>query len=253
MQFTYNAYQMLLSLLAGHGYICTDYHRWKHFSRCVILRHDIDADISRAMVFAEMEAQAHCKATYFVLLRNDEYNPLSRSSVDKLKRIMGFGHEIGLHFDEMSYPEAVGDKEKITALICSEANMLENEIGCPITCVSMHRPSQEILEADLDIPGMVNSYGQTFFHTFKYLSDSRRHWHEPVEDVIRSEKYDRIQLLTHPFWYHKKELDMKDSLKDFINRANYERYLMLRDNFTNMDEVFTVNDVDGIKASGETA
>lgn len=44
------------------------------------------------------------------------------------------------------------------------------------------------LEADLQIPGIMNSYGRTFFHDFKYLSDRR--WREPVLDIIRSEEYD---------------------------------------------------------------
>ena len=53
---------------------------------------------------------------------------------------------------------------------------------------------------------MINSYGQTFFHDFKYLSDSRRRWREPVEEIIRSGTYDRLHILTHAFWYHKQRI-----------------------------------------------
>ena len=243
MNFTYDSYRGLLDLLSIHGYECADYNDWQSHSRCVILRHDIDCDISQAVKFAELEADAHWKGTFFVLLRTDAYNPLSRDSVNMLKRIMGYGHEIGLHFDEMSYPREMGDSDKIRQRIRDEAFVLGQMLGTPITCVSMHRPSKTILDADLKIPGMVNSYGQTFFNEFKYLSDSRRRWREPVEEIIKSEDYARLHILTHAFWYNEMEHDMKASLLDFVSRANYERYLMLKDNFTSLEEVLDMQDV----------
>ena len=199
MKFTHNAYRSLLSLLRAHGYECATYHDWPEYSRCVILRHDIDDDISRAVKFAELEADAHWGGTYFVLLRNDAYNAFSASNADMLKRIIGFGHEIGLHFDEMSYPEDIGDADKIRQRIVDEADILGRIIGAAITCVSMHRPSKAILDADLQIPGMVNSYGRTFFRDFKYLSDSRRHWREPAEEIIKGEAYERLHILNHAY------------------------------------------------------
>lgn len=50
-------------------------------------------------------------------------------------------------------------------LIVCEAGILADICGCPITTVSMHRPSKATLEEDLKIPDMVNSYGQTFSTT----------------------------------------------------------------------------------------
>lgn len=247
MKFTYDAYLHLLLLLRSHGYKCASYHDWQARSRCVILRHDIDFDISRAMKFAELEVKAHWGSTYFVLLRSDAYNAFSAKNVDMLKRIMGYGHEIGLHFDEMSYPEEMGDADKIRQKILDEAAVLGQILGTQITCVSMHRPSKAILAADLQIPGMVNSYGQTFFHDFKYLSDSRRHWREPVEQIIESKAYERLHILTHAFWYNEMEKDMRGSLFDFVNRANDERYLMLKDNFTNLESVLSLGEISGFQ------
>ena len=249
LRFTYNAYRDLLSLLGAHGYEGASYHNWQKYSRCVILRHDIDDDISHAVKFAKIEADAHRGGTYFVLLSSDAYNALSLKNVSMLRQIMEYGHEIGLHFDEMAYPDIIGDSERIREKILEEATSLGRAIGCPVNCVSMHRPSKNILEADIKIPGMINSYSKTFFRDFKYLSDSRCHYREPIEEIIGSEKYDRLHILTHAFWYHETELDMRDTLKNFVNRANYERYLMLRDNFTNLDEVLSVEDVAGLRES----
>ena len=39
------------------------------------------------------------------------------------------------------------------------------------------------------VPGMINGYGKVYFKEFKYLSDSRRWWREPVEEIIESGQY----------------------------------------------------------------
>lgn len=251
MQFTYDAYRKLLKLLQSHGYECADYHNWEKFSRCVILRHDLDFDISRALEIAKIEASMKVRSTFFVLVHSDAYNALSFRNVDFLKSILHYGHAIGLHFDEMSYPEWAGDKEKICSFIREEATVLSRAIGTPVSSVSMHRPSQDVLGADLKIPGVINSYGNTFFYTFKYLSDSRCHWREPVKEIIASEQYERIQILTHPFWYDKEDRDIRTSLLGFVNRANYDRYCMLRENVTNLEEAITENDVIGIHSGND--
>ena len=126
-----------------------------------------------------------------------------------------------------------------------EAFLLGKILNQSVQCVSMHRPSREILAADIEIPGIVNSYGKTFFHTFKYISDSRRHWREPVEDIVKNEEYDRLHILTHAFWYREKEQDIRMTLETFMNHANDERYHILRDNITNLDEVILEDDVMG--------
>lgn len=183
------------------------------------------------------------KSTYFVLLTSDFYNIFSKNSIEKLHDIIKCGHEIGLHFDEMNYPELCGNIEAVCEKIQEEARILEKVTGKPVEAVSMHRPSREILEANLQIPGMINSYGQTFFHDFKYLSDSRRHWREPVEEIIRSEQYERLHILTHAFWYDEKEKDLHETVKLFINSANRQRYETYKENFTDLDSVMRINEI----------
>ncbi len=149
---------------------------------------------------------------------------------------MDMDHEIGLHFDEMNYPEIVGEKEAVVRKILNEAQILENALEIPIRVVSMHRPSKEILQENLEIPGMINSYSETFFRDFKYLSDSRRRWHEPVEEIVSSSKYNKLHILTHAFWYNDSEVGLRETLSKFVRSANAERYGFLLENFTNLDE-----------------
>lgn len=247
MEFTYSAYRGLLHLLRKENYVFTDYHRYAENARCVILRHDIDQSLKDAVRLAELEAEEDVHSTWFVLLRTDFYNPASAASQQALRRIRSLGHEIGLHFDEMAYSSERGTgscaSSSTEELIRHEAGILADICGCPVTTVSMHRPSKATLEADLRIPGMVNSYGQTFFHDFKYLSDSRRRWREPVEEIIRGGEYDRLHILTHAFWYHEQEQSISQSVGSFIRSANQERYTQMVDNITDLASILSKEEI----------
>lgn len=247
MEFTYTAYRALLDLLRQGGYAFTDYHDYQSHPCCVILRHDIDNSLSQALRLAEIEAEEGVKSTWFVLLRTDFYNPASAASQKTLRCIRELGHEIGLHFDEMAYSCEGGTEPCANSSseerIVHEAGILADICGCPITTVSMHRPSKATLEADLQIPGMVNSYGQTFFHDFKYLSDSRRRWREPVEGIISGGEYARLHILTHAFWYHEQEQDITESVGAFIRSANNERYEQMMENITDLPSILPKEDL----------
>lgn len=238
--FTYGAYQALLKQLKEQEYSFANYHNWNHTPCCVILRHDIDNDLSKAVKLAEVEAKEGVQSTWFALLRTDFYNPASRNILDKLHAIQDMGHEIGLHFDEKAYP--VGTQGETVERILKEKDILSGILETPVTTVSMHRPSKATLEANLEIPGMVNSYNKTFFHDFKYLSDSRCRWREPVLDIVRSREYNRLHILTHAFWYHEQEEGMEACVRDFIRSANGERYEQMMENITDLESIVRKED-----------
>ena len=78
MDFTFSCYEKLLQLLVQQGYQFADYHSWEQMRRPVILRHDIDYDLPKALGIAETEAAfgagGQARSTYFVLLSSDFYN-----------------------------------------------------------------------------------------------------------------------------------------------------------------------------------
>lgn len=242
MEFTFQGYRTLLTLLREQGYAFQNYHNYKAASRCVILRHDIDVSLSRAVKLAEVEAEEGVSSTWFVLLRTDFYNAASKDGLENLHRIQSLGHEIGLHFDETAYAETLGPDEVVQNII-KECGLLSALLEAPVSTVSMHRPSKTTLEADYQIPGMINSYENTFFHGFKYLSDSRRRWREPVEEIIRSGQYDRLHILTHAFGYCEEEIDFSQLLREFICSAKQERYWQLAANITDMASVLREDEV----------
>ena len=239
MEFTYKAYQMLIGLLQQGNYAFCTYHNWQQHDRCVILRHDIDYSIEKSLELAQLEASLGVQSTYFVLLTSDFYNVASAKNLKILREIQRLGHEIGLHFDEKSYAE------NTVQHIVEEKAILSEILGTPVSCVSMHRPSKATLEAELQIPEMVNSYGKTFFHDFKYLSDSRRRWREPVQDIIQSGTYDRLHILTHAFWYQESEEAIHTTVKHFLLSALPQRYDQLQDNITDLENIIQRNEVCG--------
>ena len=103
MNFTYNSYVTMLSALGKNGYVFTNYHTCDIYKRCVILRHDIDTSLEKAVELAKLEAQQGVRSTYFVLLSSGFYNVMSKGTREKIKEIQNMGHDIGLHFDELNY------------------------------------------------------------------------------------------------------------------------------------------------------
>lgn len=243
MHFTYEAYGKLLNLLQKYGYEIANYHNWNEKGKPVILRHDIDNDLNKALRFAELEKNGGVSSTYFVMVTSSLYNAFSKQGREALLEIKSLGHEVGVHYDERVYSDAIGETEKIRRNIQKEAALLGQVLDSPVTVVSMHRPSKIILESDLKISGIINSYGKVFFHDFKYVSDSRRRWRESVEEIIESRKYQRLHILTHAFWYNDIESNLHDSISNYINSGSMDRYKVYQDNFTDLSEIMSKEEV----------
>jgi len=235
MEFTYAAYRNLIAILKQNEYHFCGYFDHADKDKSVIMRHDIDYCLERSAQLARIEHEEDIRSTYFILLKTYFYNPASKRANDCIREIKDLGHEIGLHFDETVY--AGCNTEKLPEMIQREADILADICEFPIRCFSMHRPNQVTIEKSLEVPGLVNAYGQKFFHEFKYLSDSRKNWREPVEEIICSGTYDRLHILTHAFWYSEKEDTIADSVKNYILAAKMDRYAHFSENIRCLEEI----------------
>ena len=222
----------MIELLKNTGYKICLYDELAEGKQC-ILRHDIDFDIKKSLELAKLECKLGVKSTYFVLLKTDFYNPLSKKSIDMLREIIELGHCIGLHFDEKSYDDSCD----IVKAITNECSILGQALNYPIKVVSMHRPSKKTLESNYVINGIINSYSLAFFKGYKYISDSRRCWRENIFEIIENENYSRLHILTHAFWYNERTSNIKDSIVDFINEGESSRLNSLKDNITDLDGI----------------
>ena len=246
MHFTYENYKLLIEILRGNGYVCTDYIQYDRFEKCVILRHDVDFNIEKAYEFAKFEYENGIKSTYFVLVSSEFYNLYSKRNRDILSSIQKMGHTIGLHYDEMAYEKDFGDIDKTKENIREEIRVLSSILGEKVDCFSYHRPSRSVLESYIEIENVINSYSKVFFEEFKYLSDSRMHWREPVVDIAENAKYEKLHVLTHPFWYFKEQKSIEDILRLFINEATTERFRHLNENFSNLQQIIKMNEYEVI-------
>nr|WP_293993911.1 hypothetical protein [uncultured Fusobacterium sp.] len=237
MEFTYLAYEKLIRQLEDKGYKFCDYINYKEKNKVVILRHDVDTSLNKALEMTKLENSLGVSAYYFVLLSTDFYNINSEKSLKILKEIRQLGGKIGLHFDEKKYNLKL--KEDYIKYINYELDILSRILEEKIDIVSMHRPSKDFLEMDLEIPNVINSYQKKFFNDFKYVSDSRMNWRENIEEIIDSEKYSQLHILTHPFWYSKKIESMEEKLEQFLKLAIKERYESLEDNIRDFEQIIS--------------
>lgn len=235
MEFTYLAYEKLIKQLKDKGYEFCDYTNYIDGNKVVILRHDIDTSLNKALEIARLENSLGISAYYFILLSTDFYNINSEKSLKILKEIRQLGGKIGLHFDEKKYN--LKSKEDYIKYVNYELDILSRVLEEKIDVVSMHRPSKDFLEMDLEIPNIINSYQKKFFNDFKYVSDSRMNWRENIEEIIDSEKYSQLHILTHPFWYSEKMESMEEKLEQFLKLATKERYESLEENIRDFEKI----------------
>lgn len=253
MEFTRSAYRDLLHRIRNQGYQFSDFLQKNYNDDIVILRHDIDFSLRLAAELSDIEADEGVTSTYFALVNTDFYNVCSQNSKREMNRILKNGSSIGLHFDESQYEQVLqplreNSFDEYLALMNEyaerEKGILESIIETPVKAIAFHCPSQESIQADIDFKGMANAYGNQFFKQFKYLSDSRMNWREDVDTIIAEHRYQKLQILTHAFWYPDKYMDMKTHLKKLCCDAVSERYHSLNENFANLQEVLLPGDIE---------
>jgi len=219
--FSYSNYEFMIQKFIDSGYSFEFFgdaekniNENKSF---VLLRHDIDMSIEKALKIAEIEKNLGVKSTYFFLLRNDFYNIFSKRATNLIKKILSFGHELGLHFDTDSYVDL--DINKINFECKKEALILGNWFNKKVNTISFHRPNDFILSGDplLTYP-LLHSYMPLFSSEIKYMSDSKGIWNNgnPLDsDSFKNQK--PIQILTHPIWWNEKSIDTYQNLLDFLD------------------------------------
>jgi hypothetical protein len=183
----------------------------------LIVRHDVDMELSAALSIAELEAEDGIKATYFFLVRSELYNAASQAGSSAIRRISALGHHIGLHFDAALY---AGDAESLTVGIQAERAMLEQISGADVTSLSFHRPAPTLVGEAVQTLGLLNAYDPRFVSDFAYISDSRgawRHGHPLDHAAVKAGR--GLHLLTHPIWWATPEAEPQAKLEAFLDRC----------------------------------
>jgi hypothetical protein len=241
MEFTYEWYKEFIIKAKSKGYIFSNYNNYINADKSIILRHDVDMSIEKALIMAELENEMKVQSTYFVLITSNFYNLFNKKTKEKLRKILSYGHQIGLHFDEKQY--SLNNHKDLEQKILDEVDIIERYLNTSVVIYSNHRPSKFELESDLKESYKIKSaYSDEFFVKMKYFSDSRMNWRENFDMAIDDSKLSRIQVCIHPIWYEDVELDISKIISKFISESNDMTISNLRDNIKNFEEILEVND-----------
>jgi len=191
---------------------------------CVI-RHDVEYSIDRAYRLATLEYELGIETTYLFQIRNNCYNALSVRNISLIQEIHNLGHTIGLHV----HRGLLHNYDNISDLVKQDIDILSNSTNLDINIFSFHRPAIDMLLSNLKIEGLINAYGNLYFHSYKnsapkslrveYISDSNHMWKYGYPLIASNSK---LQLLMHPFSWTKGGYENTRNFETLIIEKNKE-------------------------------
>lgn len=202
--FTFKNYAKMLNLLQ-EDYEVTNFSKVKFASsfkeRQLIIRHDIDVSLEKALEMAKVEHENGISAVYFFFLRSPFYNLFSHKGTEIIHEIINLQHHIGLHFDYSTFMKI--SPAEVNYFIHKEIKFIEELFSVKLDGVSFHRPFSLEFFNKLELGTYPHAYEKLFTERFAYYSDSRGLWRygHPLEsDAYKQRK--NLQLLIHPIWWN---------------------------------------------------
>lgn len=215
--FTFKKYRKLCATIVESEYTplrIRDYLS-KKGENPVIIRHDVDRMPKNALTMAEMEQEYGICSTYYFRINREVFIP------EIIKKIAGFGHEIGYHYEVLD--KTHGNLNKAIEIFGQELKELRKISKVETIC--MHgNPltpwSNKDLWKEFDFKefGVIGEpYLSIDYNELLYLSDTGRTWNgkysvkdaiignsskfKTTEDVIwafRNKEISKACLLVHP-------------------------------------------------------
>lgn len=213
---TYEHYTNCINNAKRQGYQILPFNEVESTSpmeSIIILRHDIDISVTRALNMAMLESTLGIRASYFVRVHASSYNIFEYNTYNKLKKILSLGHEIGLHFEAVDFSTITG--ENSLDIFLREKKVLETILNTSVKSAAAHGEHttvgathnrsffQNINKSQVNIE--YNTYDPAFTENMKYISDSSGRWREGCM-CNHIGKYQQMQILIHPCWWFKDHL-----------------------------------------------
>jgi hypothetical protein len=198
--FTLSAYREALKDI-GEGFFVASFRDLGPGDNFILLRHDIEISLDRALSMAKVEKDLGLRATYFINPLASMYSIFEKENQEKIQEIERLGHELGLHFDSSSHQ--IYSRISLEEALKFQSGILELA-GIRAIAFSFHNPTElDLTYNDDSYAGLVNAYSKTLFSKQNYVSDSNGYWRfETLSQAL--EKHagkDFIQVLTHPEWW----------------------------------------------------
>jgi len=193
----------------------------------VLLRHDIDCDVTLAVKMAEVEHALGVNSTYFIFIRSRSYNVLERKNAASIMKIKKLGHWISLHYDPSMYKD-------VSRGVVYELDLFTEIFGERPYVISFHSPPKDVV--DLDLLECRHTYQPRYFTDIAYISDSRGRFsygHPLKSQAFKEGK--TLQLLIHPIWW----MTGQESPGKALNWLAARRAVEMKDYFFEMNKMQT--------------
>ena len=175
--------------------------------RFIILRHDVDAQVQKALKMAKINHDLGISSTFFVRIHGP-YNPFRQFAYQAIQKIGNLGHEIGLHYEPMFYTTFGLPVEE---MILFEIDLLDRMFKMKVRSIAPHMPSLSSPRMDNIKEKYNDPYLPKFFSDIKYISDSNKRWREDCMCKWIAQR-DQLQIAVHPHWWN------GDSLEQYMEK-----------------------------------
>ena len=225
---SYENYRSIITIIQQSGKYTT-FHEARGREEFILMRHDVEFSVDRAYELAQVEKSMDFTSAYFFQWTNNSYNILSKKNTDMIREMHEEGHTIGLHYALNGLTDIGAIKEKILL----EMSVLSSMMGFEIETFSVHRPTKEILKANIKLDGIINAYEDHFFSfaeridettdlEVKYLSDAMHRWNYGTPDEATLLGNKKVQVLTHPYSWTEAGHDNLHNFRSLIEERNQE-------------------------------
>lgn len=168
-----------MRLAQGEGFVFRGFLEGSRSGeRTIFLRHDVDYSLSIAVELARINASLGVRGTFFVLLRSQVYNLLSRWTLDQVKEIHASGQRLAFHC--ALPPSTPANQESMARMMFNDFGIVKSNIPEIEQVFSWHNPTQEVLDQSLnfDLPREQHAFGYQLL----------KHWsqQEPIDAKDRN-------------------------------------------------------------------
>lgn len=227
-KFSYDEYASIIQAVQRSGKQTT-FEEALYRRSFVIMRHDVEFSVKRAYDMAKFEQAYDFYSIYFFQISNNTYNLFSGRNLTYVNEILRMGHQVGLHF----HLRGGEDLETVKRQICMDVEILQKEIPKASSIFSFHRPTNEVLRADIKLDGILNAYQDEFFSytenmekqppEIKYISDARHRFNYglyPDAETINGN--DKVHILLHPYSWTPEGYDNLGNFRSLIEEKRQE-------------------------------
>lgn len=228
-RFDTRSYERLLQRIRDAGRTFVEFDRR---GSGVVLQHDVELSLERALTMARLEATLRVTGTYCVPLSAPVHDASAITLARTVRTISRLGHEVGLLFDPRSHWGSSPTNASISERVDHRRDVLSRLVGEPVSVVSFGPPSDRYGSLDLD--GAINATPRIEDGDWGWGGDGDWGWggdddeeaHRVVSDREFQERRpfahgvpERFRLRVHPGLWYLVERGERDVLRDYRSSA----------------------------------